>query len=274
MVTPQHPFLSPADSAELLAFAGELADAARAAILPHFRAGPIDIENKASGAFDPVTEADRGAERAMRALIESRYPDHGIEGEEFGLKPSASGWSWVLDPVDGTRAFISGLPLWGTLIGLTYETRPIIGIIDQAYLQERFRGWPGGADLHDRHGVRPLRVRACPDLREATASTTDVHLFNPSEAGGFEMVRRTARLTRYGCDCYAYAMLASGYVDLVVESGLKPYDVAGLIPVIEGAGGSVTNWRGEPAWRGGQIIAAGDPRARDQALVALRRAAD
>lgn len=274
-MTTTQPFSFPDDQiAAFRAFADRLADAARDAILPHFRIAGLDIENKSKAAFDPVTEADRGAERVMRALIEATYPDHGIEGEEYGVKPSASGWSWVLDPVDGTRAFVAGLPLWGTLIGLTYQDRPVIGVIDQAYLGERFRGWPGGAEVEDRAGVRPLRVRPCADLREAVAATTDVHLFNPSEAGGFEMVRRTARITRYGCDCYAYAMLASGFVDLVVESGLKPHDVAGLIPVIEGAGGLVTNWRGGPAWRGGQVIAASDARPHEQALVALRRAAD
>ena len=263
------------ERAHLLAFADRLADAARDAILPHFRRAALAVDDKRpAGQFDPVTEADRAAERAMRALIEETYPDHGIEGEEYGVKSSGSGWSWVLDPVDGTRAFIAGLPLWGTLIGLTFEERPVIGIIDQAYLGERFRGWPGGADVIDRHGQRPLRVRDCADLRDAVAATTDVHLFNPSEAGAFEMVRRTAKLTRYGCDCYAYAMLASGHIDLVVESGLKPHDVAGLIPVIEGAGGIVANWRGEPAWRGGQVIAGGDRRPIESALVALRRSAD
>jgi myo-inositol-1(or 4)-monophosphatase len=264
--------ISADEVADYLAFAGELDEAAREAILPHFRTSSA-IDNKSQSSFDPVTEADRGAERAMRSLIEARYPTHGIEGEEYGVKPSASGWSWILDPVDGTRAFISGLPLWGTLIGLVYDQRPVVGIIDQAYLDERYRGWPGGADMIVRGRTAPLRTRACTALTDATAATTDVHLFNPSEAGAFEMVRRTARLTRYGCDCYAYAMLAAGHIDIVVESGLEAHDVAGIIPVVEGAGGVFTNWRGGPAWRGGQVIAAGDARTRDDALVALRRSA-
>jgi myo-inositol-1(or 4)-monophosphatase len=256
-----------------LRFANLLADAARAAILPHFRA-ETDIENKADGAgFDPVTAADREAELACRALIEATLPDHGIEGEEFGEKPAKSPFSWTLDPVDGTRAFNAGLPSWGTLIALTHEGRPLIGVIDQGYLDERFVGAPGGAWSIVRGARQDLRVRACAHLRDAVAATTDPFLFTGAEAGGFEMVRRTAKLTRYGYDCYAYAMLAAGRIDLVIETGLKPYDVHALIPVIEGAGGMVTNWRGGPASRGGQVIAAGDSRPHEQALVALKRAA-
>lgn len=254
-------------------FANRLADCARAEILPFFRA-PMDVENKAgAAAFDPVTLADRGAERAMRALIEAAFPDHGIEGEEFGVKAGRSPFSWTLDPIDGTRAFIAGLPTWGTLIALAHEGRPLIGIIDQAYLDERYIGAPGKAYAVAR-GVRtPLFVRDCAHLRDAIAATTDPYLFNGAEAGGFEMVRRTAKLTRYGYDCYAYAMLAAGRIDLVIESGLKVHDVHALMPVIEGAGGVVTNWRGGPAWHGGQVIAAGDSRPHEQALVALKRAA-
>jgi myo-inositol-1(or 4)-monophosphatase len=256
-----------------IAFANRLADGARAEILPHFRT-PMNVENKAAGAvFDPVTLADRGAEIAMRALIEAAYPDHGIEGEELGVKAARGPFSWTLDPIDGTRAFIAGLPTWGTLIALTFEGRPLIGVIDQAYLDERYIGAPGAAFAVTR-GVRtPLHVRDCAHLREATAATTDPYLFDGAEAGGFEMVRRTAKLTRYGYDCYAYAMLAAGRIDLVIETGLKTYDVHALIPVIEGAGGMITNWRGGPAWRGGQVIAAGDSRPHEQALVALKRAA-
>lgn len=264
--------MTPAETQAFIAFADALADAARLAILPHFRAS-ADIENKLEGAFDPVTEADRGAERAMRALIEARFPTHGIVGEEYGEKASKDGWCWTLDPVDGTRAFISGLPLWGTLIALAFEGRPVIGVIDQGYLDERYVGFPGGAHVTTRGATRPLTARACAHLKEATLATTDPFLFDGAEAGGFEMVRRTARLTRYGCDCYAYAMLADGRIDLVIESGLKTWDVHALIPVIEGAGGMVTNWRGGPAHGGGQVIASGASGPHDEALVALRRAA-
>lgn len=262
------------DFPRLVAFANALADAARTAILPHFRSSP-EVDNKASRGFDPVTEADRGAERAIRGLIEAEFPDHAIEGEEYGIKPGTSGYAWVLDPVDGTRAFIAGLPLWGTLIGLTFEGRPILGVLDQAYLGERFLGWQGGpATLTDRTGTsRPLRVRPLDRLTDAVLATTDPGIFSPSEAGGFEHIRATARLTRYGCDCYAYGMLAHGTIDLVVEAGLKPHDIVALIPIIEAAGGLVTDWRGGPAWAGGQVIAAGDPRPHAEALVSLRRCA-
>jgi myo-inositol-1(or 4)-monophosphatase len=254
-------------------FAETLAQAARGAILPHFRASPY-IDNKAEDGFDPVTIADRAAETAMRALIEKHYPEHGIEGEEFGVKPSQNGWTWVLDPIDGTRAFIAGLPTWGTLIALNQDGRPRIGVIDQAYLEERYIGADGAAWSITRGARQRMQVRACDHLKHAILATTDQNLFRGAEGGGFEMVRRTAKLTRYGYDCYAYAMLAAGFIDMVIESGLKAHDVQALVPVIEGAGGMVTNWRGEPAWRGGQVIAASDPRIHEQALVALKRAAD
>jgi histidinol phosphatase-like enzyme (inositol monophosphatase family) len=269
--------------AELLAFTDELADAARAVILPLFRAN-IAAENKLRSGFDPVTEADKGAERAIRALIEKRYPRHGILGEEYGLKPPQDGFTWVLDPVDGTRQFIAGLPLWGTLIGLTYEGATLIGAIDQAYIGERFRGWPGGADFKRDGGARmPIKTRACVSLREAILSTTDHNIFTGAEAGGFEHLRATAKLTRFGGDCYAYAMVAMGNMDLVAESGLAPWDVAALIPVIEGAGGLVSDWRGDAIGGGDwfvtpsgrtQILAVGDARVRDEALVSLKRAAN
>jgi myo-inositol-1(or 4)-monophosphatase len=274
--------LSDTQARDLLAFADELADAARAAILPHFRVA-AEIETKAGAlpGFDPVTAADRAAEAAMRALIEARFPTHGIIGEEFPEKPARDGFTWVLDPIDGTRAFISGLPLWGVLIALAHQGRPIIGIIDQPYIGERFRGWPGGADVHTRAGVRPLQVRGCAGLGEATMATTDPHLFIGAEALAVEQVRGAARLARFGCDCYAYAMIAMGFIDLVIESGLAPWDVGALVPVIEGAGGLVTNWRGAPVWQGDwfaaasgrtQIVAAGDARAHAEALAALRAA--
>jgi histidinol phosphatase-like enzyme (inositol monophosphatase family) len=269
------PALLPDDVLSLRAFLHDLADAARAEILPRFRIG-VGIEDKAGDGrgFDPVTAADREAERAMRALIERRYPQAGIIGEEFGEKPSADGLCFILDPVDGTRAFIAGLPLWGTLIGIAKDGVPILGALDQGYLDERFIGWPGGADLTVRGDTRPLRTRPCAQLIDAVLATTDPYLFSDAELGGFTMIRQTARLTRYGCDCYAYAMLAHGGVDLVIESGLRVWDVAALIPIVEGAGGVVRNWRGGPAHQGGQVIAAGDARLVDHALVALRRCAD
>lgn len=277
---------SAADLADFRAFADALADAARAAILPHFRADvAITAKDGPRGGFDPVTAADHAAEQSIRRLIEERFPDHGIIGEEFGEKPARSPYRWVLDPIDGTRAFIAGLPLWGVLIGLTFENRPILGVIDQPYIGERFLGWTTagarGATLTTAAGAAPLKTRACETLTNAIIATTDAKLFDGAEAGGFEQVRQTAKLARYGCDCYAYAMVALGGIDLVIESGLAPWDVAALVPVIEGAGGEVTDWRGraltpdffaQPNARA-QIVAAGDPRPRDEALVALRRAA-
>ena len=261
------------DIERLLGFADTLADAARAAILPLFRA-PHAIENKKTEGFDPVTQADRAAEQRMRALIESGFPDHGIHGEEFGVKPSASGYTWVLDPIDGTRAFISGLPSWGVLIGLYHEGAPLLGVMDQPYLDERYRGGPSIANTTARGATRPLKTRACAGVSDATLSTTDANLFRGAEGEAFNAVRRDAKLTRYGYDCYAYAMLAAGHIDCVIESGLQIYDIAALIPIITNAGGSVCNWRGGDASQGGQVLAYGDVRVRDAALAQLARAAN
>lgn len=265
----------------LLAFADELADAARAAILPHFRtAVATEAKNAPGRGYDPVTVADKAAEQAIRTLIEQRYPAHGILGEEFGSKAGRE-YCWVIDPIDGTRAFLAGLPLWGVLIGLLHNGKPLIGVIDQPYIGERFRGWPGGANFTNAAGTKPLRASACETLRDAKIATTDPFLFTGGEAGGFEHLRATAKITRFGCDCYAYAMVAAGALDLVAESGLAPWDVAALAPVIEGAGGMVTDWRGAPLSGAffadgkarAQVIAAGDPRPHAEALVSLRRAA-
>ena len=264
--------MAEADLPRFLAFADTLADAARAAILPYFRA-PHQVENKLERGFDPVTEADRGAEQAMRALIEREFPDHGISGEEFGEKPSRSGYTWVLDPIDGTRAFIAGLPLWGVLIALSHGGKPIVGIMDQPYLEERFRGWlsaeDGGATLTARGETTPLRTRTCAGLSDAILSSTDASLFKGAESDAFARARSRAKLTRYGYDCYAYSMVAAGHMDCVIESGLKAHDIAALIPIIAGAGGGVCSWQGGDAAQGGQVLAYGDPRVRDEALALL-----
>jgi histidinol phosphatase-like enzyme (inositol monophosphatase family) len=247
-----------------LAFADVLADAARAAILPYFRT-PLAIESK-QATFDPVTAADRAAESAMRALIEDRYPDHGILGEEYGVKSSASPYQWVLDPIDGTTAFISGLPLWGVLIALNYERAPVLGVMDQPYLDERYRGWNDGANIVSRGVERTLRVRACASLSDAILSTTDADLFMGDDAHAFSRARRSAKLTRYGNDCYAYAMIAAGHIDCVIEADLDPFDIQALIPIIKGAGGDVVSWTGGQAHHGGNVLAYGDPRVRDDAI--------
>lgn len=257
----------------LVPFACRLADAARAAILPLFRTPGAAAENKETIGYDPVTEADRAAEGAIRALIEAERPDDGINGEEYGVKDGANEFVWYLDPIDGTRAFVAGLTSWTTLIGLAVNGRPVLGIIDQPWLDERYVGADGEAWL-DARGVRTLlKTSGCEQLTDAVLSTTDYFILTPPERGAFEHLRATARLTRYGLDAYAYARLAAGTIDMVAESGLKAHDVAALFPVIEGAGGVVTDWTGKPAKLGGQIVAASSQAVLDQALVSLRRSA-
>jgi myo-inositol-1(or 4)-monophosphatase len=247
------------DIPRLLAFADTLADTARAAILPFFRA-PHACEDKGAGRFDPVTEADQDCERAMRALIELECPDHSILGEEYGGEFASRGYQWILDPIDGTRAFISGLPTWGVLIGLYHDGAPLIGVMDQPYLDERYRGWMNGANVTARGQTKPLQTRTCASLSDAILSTTDPHLFTGAEAEAFARVRAQAKLTRYGYDCYAYCMLAAGHIDCVIENGLKPFDIAALIPIVTGAGGGITSWEGGDACRGGSVLAFGDAR--------------
>jgi histidinol phosphatase-like enzyme (inositol monophosphatase family) len=275
--------LSAARLDELDAFLIELNRAAAAAILPLFR-GEHGLDNKKGPAgFDPVTEADKSAERAIRAMVAARYPDHGFIGEEYGEDRPDAEFVWVLDPVDGTRAFIAGLPLWCTLIGLRHQGRPVLGSIGQSYIGELYIGHAGGARLISRGQTRPLKVRPCPNLTQAIIATTDPEMcFRGGELGAWTQVRAAARLARLGCDAYAYAMVAAGTLDLVIEAGLAVWDIEAAIPVIEGAGGLVTDWRGEALgpgasgrdskWRG-QMAIAGDRACLDEALVALRRSA-
>jgi inositol-phosphate phosphatase/L-galactose 1-phosphate phosphatase/histidinol-phosphatase len=239
-----------------LALAGELADAAGAIIRRYFRQ-PIAIDDKSD--LTPVTIADREAEAAMRRLIEARFPDHGIFGEEEGRTRPDAEYQWVLDPIDGTKSFISGVPLFGTLIALTCRQRPVLGIIDQPVAGER---WIGASGHPSTLNGREIRTRPCTELGRATLFTTAPELFKGAEAEAFQRLRAASKLTRYGTDCYAYALVATGFIDLVVESGLKPYDFCALIPVIEGAGGSVTDWQGRPLdlASDGHAVAAGDAR--------------
>ncbi|CAN5165426.1 histidinol-phosphatase [soil metagenome] len=258
---------------EFEAFAVELARAAAGVTLPFFR-GDYAEENKAAvGAFDPVTQADKDAEAAIRRLIGERYPEHGVIGEEYGEDRPDAEHVWILDPIDGTRAFIAGLPLWTTLIALRSEGRPTVGVISQPYVGELFLGGRSGAALISRGRTTPIRTRPCERLTDAVISTTDPDILSGAELGAWTQVRAAARLARYGCDAYAYAMLALGRIDLVAESGLKVWDWSALIPVIEAAGGEVTNWRGDAVDGSGQILAVGDVRIRDQALITLKRAA-
>jgi histidinol phosphatase-like enzyme (inositol monophosphatase family) len=254
---------------QTLAFANRLADAAGAVIRPYFRQR-LEVTNKDKNAFDPVTEADRLAEDAMRALIRAERPADAILGEEHGLEPGTSARMWVLDPIDGTRAFITGQPLWGTLIALEEGGERLLGIIDQPVLGERFIGYAGTAEMRDSHGTSVLKTRACAKLSEAVVSTTHPWgYFDESERESFERVARAARMSRFGGDCYAYAMLAAGHIDIIIESSLKHWDVAALIPVVENAGGLVTDWSGNPVGEGGRIVAAGDRRAHAEALAVL-----
>ncbi|MDZ4373339.1 MAG: histidinol-phosphatase [Phenylobacterium sp.] len=266
--------LSPAQLAEFDSFLLDLNRAAADAILPLFR-GAHGLINKQDLGFDPVTEADKGAERAIRALISDRYPDHGVIGEEYGEDRPDAEFVWVLDPVDGTRAFIAGLPLWCTLIGLRHGGLPVLGSIGQSFLGEIYIGHAGGSRLIHPGGERPLTVRACPRLTDAVIATTDPEAcFNGAELGAWRQVRAAARLARLGCDAYAYAMVAAGTMDLVIEAGLQSWDIDAAIPVIAGAGGITTNWRGARVGsKGGQIAIAGDRACLDEALVSLRRSA-
>ena len=259
-----------------LRIAHAMADAARVAIAPYFRTR-LDVENKLSAGFDPVTQADRASETAMRELLSRQAPQDAILGEEFGTSAgSGSGTGerrWVLDPIDGTRAFIAGLPTWTVLIALEVAGKPLLGVIDQPHIGERFSGWPGGAHYSRADVSQPLAVSTCRALDQAILASTDPYLFDVAERDAFEAVRSTSRLCRFGFDAYAYAMLASGGVDLVVESGLQIYDVQALIPVVTGAGGVVTNWRGGDPSAGGQVVAAANRELLEQALERLAPAA-
>jgi len=258
---------------EIETFAVELARIAGRVTLPFFR-GDYRQDNKADvGDFDPVTEADRAAEAAIRRAITARYPHHGVIGEEYGADRPEAEHVWVLDPIDGTRAFIAGLPLWTTLIALRGEGRPQVGVIAQPYLDEIFLGGPSGARLIRKRGVTPLSTRSCDRLTSAVIATTDPDLFTGAELGAWTQVRAAARLCRLGCDAYAYAMLAAGQIDLVAESGLKTWDWSALVPVVEAAGGAISDWNGQPPSDNGQILAVGDAAVCDQALVAFRRSA-
>ena len=268
--------LKPELLSELDALLVELNRASAAAILPLFRAEHGVEDKGAAGAFDPVTLADKGAEAAIRKAVGERHPDHGVIGEEYGEDRPDAEFVWVIDPIDGTRAFISGLPVWTTLIGLRHQGEPVLGSIGQPYVGELFIGSQAlGSRLMSRGASRPLKVRPCARLTQALIATTDpVGCFDGAEAGAWTQVRAAARLARTGCDAYAYAMVAAGQMDLVVEAGLRSWDIEAAVPVVEGAGGIVADWRGGRVGRdGGQLAIAGDQRCLDDALVALRRAA-
>ena len=251
--------------ADDIALAHALADAAGAAIRPFFRAR-YDIETKADAS--PVTEADRAAELAIRKLIEAERPRDGIIGEEFGTVREDASRQWVLDPIDGTRSFIAGRPIFGTLIALMQDGWPVLGIIDQPISGER---WVGAMGLPTTLNGNPVRTRACRDLDQAILATTGPQYFPGHTAEHFSILAGQCRDTVWGGDCYNYALLASGHVDIVVEAGLKLHDLAALVPIVEGAGGRMCDWSGDPLTDAsdGNVIAIGDPARLDDVIEAL-----
>lgn len=240
-------------------FMHRIAAAAAAQTLPRFRQEGLVSANKVDAGFDPVTEADREAEQAIRALIRQEFPEHGILGEEFGVERGDARYVWVIDPIDGTRSFISGVPLWGTLVGLTDNGDAVAGMMAQPFTGELFWADDRGARYDGPGGARELKTRPTTSLADATLCTTTPTLFKDAQRSAYDTLEQQVRLSRYGTDCYAYAMLAAGNIDLVVETQLQPYDIIALVPIIERAGGVITTWDGGPAEKAGSIVAAATP---------------
>ena len=263
--------ISEALASELIATAHELADVARIATLSYFRSRDLAAETKEITRFDPVTAADRLSEERMREVLARRRPQDGILGEEFGAQAGSSGLTWVLDPIDGTRGYLSGTPTWGVLISVRDAERVLYGIIDQPYIGERFEGGLGRALTKGPMGEAQLRVRAARPLAQSILFSTFPEVGTPEEGAAFRRVATGAKLVRYGTDCYAYALIAAGQIDLVIEAGLQAYDVQAPIAVIEAAGGIVTDWQGRPALEGGQILAAASRELHAEALALLNR---
>ncbi len=262
--------LNKATQDHLVAVSNKLAVVSRTKALASFRMSGLFTENKDADGFDPVTKADRDAEAAMRDVLAVERPDDGIIGEEFPPVEGSSGLTWVLDPIDGTRSYICGAPTWGVLIAVSDETGPLMGMIDQPYIGERFVGGFGRAEYDGPFGVRPLKTRPARPLSEATILTTFPEVGTDEEGRAFHSVSRRGQLTRYGMDCYGYALLALGQVDLVIEAGLNAYDIQAPIAVIQAAGGIVTDWAGGPAHNGGRALAAANPQIHAEALDILR----
>lgn len=255
-----------------LTLAGRLADAGRAVARRHFRQG-LAVEDKADES--PVTRADREAETAMREIIAAAHPDHGIHGEEFGVENPGAEFVWVLDPIDGTKRFITGNPLFGCLVALLQGGRPILGVIDMPILEERWTGAAGHATrFTDRQGTREARVRPCADLAAATVLATTPDMFTGADAPAFQRLHDAAKLTLYGGDCFNYGLLASGFADIVIEAKLAPYDHLAHAPIIAGAGGVMTDWQGRPTGleTDGRVVCAGDPRCHELAISLLQSA--
>ncbi len=255
---------------EIIRIGNLMADAAAEVTLKYFRSG-IAVDNKAAdGNFDPVTEADRGAEDRIREIISRQRPEDGIFGEERGFAAGSSGYTWVIDPIDGTRSFITGVPLWGTLIALHDGDRSVFGLLDQPYLGERYYGSRLGAGLLRKDVAQlPLNTLASRDLRQAVLMSTTPDVFDKAQLQRFDRVADQVATVRYGTDCYGYAMLAAGFADLVIEANLLAYDIQALIPIIEAAGGVVTDWQGKPVHDGGEVVAASCKQTHQAALQIL-----
>jgi myo-inositol-1(or 4)-monophosphatase len=254
---------------DLIEFSKNLAEEAGKAILPLFRTA-LNIESKPSHDWDPVTDADRKAEAVIRKLIEATFPDDEILGEEYGEKPGKSGYKWILDPIDGTRAFVAGMPTWATLIGLYRDEAPVLGVMHQPFLNEMFFG-NGQQAWYERGGHKQiLTVSKCKDLSEARLGTTSPHLYETfGMAAGFDTLRNKCKLTRYSGDAYYFCMVAAGHLDIALDPQLQPYDIAALIPIIRGAGGTVVEWTGKDPANGGNVLAAANPTLAEQAVEAL-----
>ena len=255
---------------DLIAFANRLADTSGAVIRPLFRQR-IDVAHKQGRYdFDPVTEADKGAERAIREAVARERPQDGVLGEEYPETEGTSGYRWILDPVDGTRAFITGRHEWGSLIALEKDGKPVLGILDQPVLGERFVGVNGKAHLIQAGKSSPLDVRPCASLSEAILCATDPGAyFSKDQLSAFSRVDGVTKMTRYGGDCYLFAALALGFVDIVIEANFHAWDIAALIPLVEGAGGIITDWQGGSAQSGKTILACGDRRVHAQTMKLL-----
>ena len=262
--------ISAAERDDLVATAHALADAARVATLAHFRSADLSADTKETVRFDPVTVADRESELAMRAILAARRPQDGILGEEFASVAGTSGLTWVLDPIDGTRGYLSGTPTWGVLISVRDATGVLYGLIDQPYIGERFEGGFGIARMVGPMGARSLRTRPPRALDQAIMFSTFPEVGTADEGAAFRRVVPAVRLVRYGTDCYAYALLAAGQIDLVIEAGLQAYDVQAPIAVIEAAGGIVTGWDGGPCLNGGRVLAAANAKIHAAAMALLK----
>lgn len=261
--------ISANEAENIFTIAAELAEAAREVTLLHFRKKDLRADNKELTRFDPVTVADRLSETRMREILAQRRPADGILGEEFGPVTGTSGLTWVLDPIDGTRGYLSGTPTWGVLISVCDSLGPIYGIIDQPYIRERFEGGLGRALVTGPSGIAPLRCRAARPLDEAILFSTFPKVGTPEEGAAFRRVAEQTKLVRYGADCYAYALLATGMIDLVIEAGLQAYDVQAPIAVIEAAGGIMTDWQGRSCHNGGRVLAAANAEIHAKALALL-----